>query len=262
MISTKIGRLLKPTTADKRTGIGKFFERSLPPGGLRLFLRRRHALAGILAGAARHRQHRRLFAHDVDVFTHGSKEASDQRIGEFMQGGYHALVKLREEGAVKAIGAGINEWQVAETLARAGDFDLFLLAGRYTLLEQEALTASCPIAREEDRHRARRALSIPAFSPPVPKPGAYYNYAPALARHSRPRRAASRRSARRTASSWRRPRCVFRSAIRRSSRSFPGGQAPQEVTRNAEIMGAKIPAALWSDLKGEGLLREDAPVPK
>ena len=56
-----------------------------------------------------------VYGHDVDVVTHGSKEASDARIKEFMTGGYRALDELRASGAIKAIGAGINEWDVAET---------------------------------------------------------------------------------------------------------------------------------------------------
>ena len=72
------------------------------------------------------------------------------RIKEFMNGGYRALDNLRASGAVKAIGAGINEWDIAEKLARAGDFDTFLLAGRYTLLEQEALTTFLPLCAEKN----------------------------------------------------------------------------------------------------------------
>ena len=80
-----------------------------------------------------------VYAHDCDVLTHGSEAKRDEHVKTFLAGGYRALVKLREQKVIKAIGAGVNEWQVCETLAKAGDFDLFLLAGRYTLLEQEAL---------------------------------------------------------------------------------------------------------------------------
>ena len=113
-----------------------------------------------------------VYAHDLDAFTHGSKEASDARIREFMAGGYKALAKLREGGAVKAIGAGINEWEVAETLARSGDFDIFMLAGRYTLLEQEALQ-SFPAATAWTKTSASSSAdrSIPAFSRPVRSAG-------------------------------------------------------------------------------------------
>src|SRR5690606_17266500 len=69
-----------------------------------------------------------LLVHDVDAFSHGSREASDARVRElFDRGGYRALVELRDVGTVKAIGAGVNEWQVCERLLGLGDFDCFLL---------------------------------------------------------------------------------------------------------------------------------------
>ena len=86
-----------------------------------------------------------LYIHDVDIWTHGSKEASDRRIEEVMSGGYKAMEELRASGAIKAIGAGVNEWEVCQRLTEMGDFDCFLLAGRYTLLEQKALDSFLPI---------------------------------------------------------------------------------------------------------------------
>ena len=83
--------------------------------------------------------------HDIDVFTHGSQAESDRRIELFMASGYNALLDLRDEGVIRAFGGGINEWQVCQALAERGDFDLFLLAGRYTLLEQEALASFLPL---------------------------------------------------------------------------------------------------------------------
>ena len=76
-----------------------------------------------------------------------------------MNGGYKALHEMRAQGAVAAIGAGVNEWQVSDARPR-GDFDFFLLAGRYTLLEQEALDPSCRSASEGHRHRTRRTLQF------------------------------------------------------------------------------------------------------
>ena len=120
-----------------------------------------------------------VYAHDVDVFTHGSRAAADARIKELMEGGYKALVKLRDSGAIKAIGAGINEWQVAEHLARAGDFDVFLLAGRYTLLEQEALESFLPYCVEKKIGVVIGGPFNSGILATGPKPGAFYNYAPA-----------------------------------------------------------------------------------
>jgi len=64
-----------------------------------------------------------LLIHDVDIWTHGSKEASDARIDEVMAGGYRAMAKLRDEGVVGAIGAGINEWEICQALMERGEFD-------------------------------------------------------------------------------------------------------------------------------------------
>ncbi len=86
--------------------------------------------------------------HDIDVFTHGSAAVRDAHVETLMASGYKALVKLRDEKVVKAFGAGINEWQVPQTLLERGDFDIFLLAGRYTLLEQEPLNSFLPLCEK------------------------------------------------------------------------------------------------------------------
>jgi D-threo-aldose 1-dehydrogenase len=201
-----------------------------------------------------------LFCHDVDVFTHGSKEASDARIREFMEGGYHALHKLREQGAVAAIGAGVNNWEVCETLARAGDFDLFLLAGRYTLLEQDALVTFLPLCVE-------RGIGIVLGGPynsgilaRGPVPGATYNYTPApqdiLDRVARIEQVCAGHGVRLIEAALRFP--LAHPAV---VSVIPGGQTAGEVESNAEVLRAKIPPALWADLKSQGLLRADAPVP-
>jgi D-threo-aldose 1-dehydrogenase len=261
VLSTKIGRLLRVCPPEQRTAIGKFFDvparqevydysydgvmRSIEDSFERLGVDRIDV----------------LFCHDVDIFTHGSKEASDQRIGEFMSGGYRALASLRDQGVIAAIGAGVNEWQVCERMAREGDFDLFLLAGRYTLLEQEALESFLPYCVE-------RGIGIMLGGPynsgilaTGPKPGAFYNYDPApqeiLDRVARIEAVCTAHGVKLIEAALRFP--LGHPAV---LSVFPGAQAPQEVYRNAEIIKTRIPSALWSDLKAEGLMRPDAPVPE
>src|SRR3954447_23505852 len=65
-----------------------------------------------------------------------------------MNGGYKAMLSLREQKLITAIGCGLNEWQACEDFARAGDFDCFLLAGRYTLLDQSSLDSFLPLCTE------------------------------------------------------------------------------------------------------------------
>lgn len=92
-----------------------------------------------------------LLVHDVDAFSQGSQHASDAKIRELFEGGgYRALDELRSCGDISAIGAGVNEWQVCERLLELADFDGFLLAGRYTLLEQEALNSFLPLCIKRD----------------------------------------------------------------------------------------------------------------
>jgi D-threo-aldose 1-dehydrogenase len=86
-----------------------------------------------------------VLIHDVDVFTHGA-DALETRFSEAMNGAYRALERLRSEGAVKAIGIGVNEADICVRFAKAGDFDAMLLAGRYSLLEQPALEEFLPLA--------------------------------------------------------------------------------------------------------------------
>ena len=260
VLSTKVGRLLKVSTPEERTGIGKFFDtparrevydysydgvlRSLEDSFARLGLDRIDV----------------LFCHDLDVRNQGSQEAVDRRFSEFMDGGYRALHRLREEGVVAAFGAGLNEWPIAERMARAGDFDLFLLAGRYTLLEQEALDSFLPLCVE-------RGIGIVLGGPynsgilaTGPKPGAFYDYKPApptvLERVGRIEAVCAAHGVRLIEAALRFP-LGHPSVVS----VIPGAQSPDEVRRNSEVLAIRIPAGLWADLKSEGLMRADAPAP-
>ena len=258
VLSTKAGRLLEVCPPEQRTGIGKFFD---TPSRREVF---DYSYDGVMrsfeASLERLGVDRIdiLFVHDVDIFTHGSKEASDARIDEFMRSGYYAMLALRDQGVIKAFGGGINEWQVCQTLAERGDFDLFLLAGRYTLLEQEALESFLPLCE-------KRGIGIVLGGPynsgilaTGPKPGAFYNYTEAP-------KAILDRVAKIEAVCKRHGVALIEAALRFPSLHpavvslIPGGQRPEEVKSNRKILDAKIPAELWSDLKAEGLMRKDAP---
>lgn len=259
IVSTKVGRLLKVCPPKERTGIGKFFD---TPSRREVF---DYSYDGIMRSLEFSLERTGLdhvdilFVHDIDVFTHGSRAASDAHVKTLMGSGYKALIKLRDEKVVKAIGAGINEWQVAETLTRAGDFDIFLLAGRYTLLEQEALTSFLPLCEE-------RGIGIVLGGPynsgilaSGPVKGAMYDYdkAPAaiLSRVAAIEAVCKRHKVKLPEAALRFPMlhpCVV-SVI-------PGAASPQEVARNVKTMARRIPAALWADLKKQGLLHPDAPV--
>ena len=261
LISTKVGRLLDLCAPEDRSRPGDFYE---TPSRRERF---DYSYDGVMRSLDFSLERLGLdaidivYVHDVDVWTHGSREASNARIKEFMNGGYKALLKLRDGGAIKAIGAGINEWDVAENLARIGDFDVFLLAGRYTLLEQEALASFLPYCVEKKIGVVIGGPFNSGILARGPKAGAYYNYAPAPpAILERVRAIEAICKAHRVK--------LAQAAIRFPLSHpailsvIPGGQKPAEVVRNAEMIGAKIPASLWRDLKSAKLLRADAPTPR
>ncbi|MBC7140447.1 MAG: aldo/keto reductase, partial [Defluviimonas sp.] len=179
VLSTKIGRLLRPTAPEDRDGIGKWFE---VPARREVY---DYTYDGVMRSVEFSLERLGvdrvdiLYAHDLDVFNHGSWAALEAKMTELMRGGYRALRDLRDQGVIRAFGAGVNEWQPCQWLAERGDFDLFLLAGRYTLLEQEALESFLPLAEA-------RGIGVVIGGPynsgilaTGPRPGAFYNYDPA-----------------------------------------------------------------------------------
>lgn len=200
-----------------------------------------------------------LLVHDVDAFTHGSRKASEERIRElFDLGGYRALSELRDAGRVKAIGAGVNEWQVCEQLLGLGDFDCFLLAGRYTLLEQEALESFLPLCVKRDVGIILGAPYNSGILATGAIDGARYNYVPApeeILNRVRGIESVCRDHGVRlieAALQFVMGHPAVRTVI-------PGAASAAEVKTNVALFSRPIPAALWADLKTAGLLRADAP---
>jgi D-threo-aldose 1-dehydrogenase len=237
IISTKVGRTLEVCKPSERTGIGKFFDTPSRrenfdysyDGFMRSFEFSFERLGMDQIDV--------LLVHDCDIFTHGSKAASDEHINTVINSGLKALRKLRDEKVIKAFGAGVNEWQVCETLAERGDFDLFLLAGRYTLLEQsESLLATGP------------------------KKGAFYNYDPAP-KHILERVAKIEAVCK--ANKVKLPQAALRFPLTHPAvvSVIPGAVSPKEVDLNVKTMAAKIPKSVWKQLKAEGLLDARAPTP-
>ncbi|MDO7085516.1 aldo/keto reductase [Pseudocolwellia sp. AS88] len=89
-----------------------------------------------------------LYMHDIGRVTHGDDHDALFKIA--MEGGYKAMDELRSQGLVSAIGLGVNEYEVCEQAMDHGYFDCFLLAGRYTLLEQESLKTFLPRCLKEN----------------------------------------------------------------------------------------------------------------
>ena len=202
-----------------------------------------------------------LLVHDVCVFSQGSQEMSDAKVRElFDGGGYKAMDELRDAGEIAAIGAGVNEWQVCEKLLGLGDFDGFLLAGRYTLLEQDALDSFLPLCEKRDVGIILGGPYNSGILATGAVPGAKYNYADAptevldrvrqietvCTAHNTPLIAAA---------------LQFVLGHRCVKTVIPGAVSAAEVQANVDLLDRDIPPGLWSDLQSAGLIRPDAPLP-
>ena len=196
-----------------------------------------------------------LLLHDIGEMQHG-KERNDALFADAMDGGYKALDELRSAGDVKGVGLGVNEREVCLAALERGDWDCFLLAGRYTLLEQDPLDDLFPLCAE----RGTGIILGGPYNSGILAGGDTWNYAKApqdvvakaraistvCESHGVPLQAAALR---------------FPLGSPIVASVIPGPRSRAEARQNAEWFGQALPASLWSDLANEGLVREDAPLP-
>jgi D-threo-aldose 1-dehydrogenase len=200
-----------------------------------------------------------LLLHDVDVWTHGP-EMADQRFREAMEGSYKAVHELRSQGVIKAVGLGLNESDTTVRFVKAGDFDCVLLAGRYSLLHQDALDEFLPLAEQKGIGVILGGVYNSGILATGAKPGAHFNYRPAppevMDKVARIERVCDAHGV---------PIAVaalqFALGAPAVASVILGGVSPEEVERNMTAIRTEVPAALWSDLKAERLLPEAVPVP-
>lgn len=260
VISTKVGRLLEPIDARTAQGARHGFINAAPfepkfdysyDAVMRSYDESRGRLGRERIDI--------LFAHDLGAMTH--KTEHERHFAAFMAGGYRALRELRDGGAIGAIGLGANEWQVCELAMQEGDFDVFLLAGRYTLLEQTALDSFLPEC-------ARRQVSVVVGGPynsGILVEGSrsgrplYYNYEPApadvIARVRRLEEVCERYSVPLPAAALQFPLMHPQVAA-----VIPGLNSPAQVEETVALHAMTIADEFWADLKQAGLLHPDAPV--
>ncbi|BCP55916.1 oxidoreductase [Kaistia sp. 32K] len=200
-----------------------------------------------------------VLIHDVDVYTHG-KDKVDGHFKAAMEGAYKALEKLRAEKVIDAIGVGLNEADMCERFARAGDFDAMLLAGRYSLLEQPALDSFFPLAEEKGIGMMLGGVFNSGILATGPIPGAKYNYRDAppeiLDRVAKIQKVCEAHGVTLADAALKFP--LGHPAV---ASLVMGSVSAEETKRNRAAFDRPVPASLWTDLKAEGLLRADAPIP-
>jgi D-threo-aldose 1-dehydrogenase len=200
-----------------------------------------------------------LFLHDL-----GRMSQRDNHEKTFAQategGGIRALEELRASGTVKAIGAGVNEWQVIDQLMDHGRFDVFLLANRYTLLDQDVIDTLFPRIEREGVAIVIGAPLNSGILATGPVPGASFDYAPASeAMLEKTRRIKALTD-------------KYGTTLIRAALSFPLGHPAVTAiipgyTKREEfednMAGYRLPIApaLWDELRAAGLIHAAAPSP-
>jgi D-threo-aldose 1-dehydrogenase len=251
VLSTKVGRLLRPCQTTDETqrhplpfeavydysydGIMRSFEDSLQRLGL--------ARIDI------------LYVHDIGEMQHGS-EAHPRLMRALRESGYRALAELRSAGVARAIGIGVNEREVLLEALEWGDWDAFLLAGRYTLLEQaplddllpKCLTAGTSIVVGGPLNSGilagRDTWNYKTAPPEI------VNRVDAIKAvcdtHRVPLAAAA---------------LQFPLAHPAVAAIIPGPRNVEEFHANLKLLQHPIPAQLWTDLRDAGVLHPKAPTP-
>lgn len=201
-----------------------------------------------------------LYIHDLDSGYFRTEEELNARLRDLEMGGYRALEELKRSGEIKAIGAGVNERGMIDRFLDRFDLDVFLIASRYTLLEHD-------IYFDEVSRAAKRGASLVVggvFSSGILATGviegAKYEYGPAspsiIQRVRRLDDIAKAHGVSLPAAALQFPLAapVVASVV------F-GAVKPAEIEANAAHFAATIPAGFWSDLRSEGLVHPEIPLP-
>jgi D-threo-aldose 1-dehydrogenase len=250
VVSSKVGRLLEPVERVAGLDDQGFV---VPATHRRVWDFSRDGIRRSLSGSLERLGLERLdivYLHDPDEYW-----------ADVLATGYPALEELRAEGVVSAIGAGMNQAPMLADLVRHTDVDVLMLAGRYTLLEQDGLNDLLALCLE-------RGVGIVAagifnsglLAKPYPSPNAKYDYReapPELVERARVIAAVCER---------------HDTTLPAAAIAFPlahpavvsvcvGARSAGQVQRNVHLYRTAPPADLWSELKALRLVREDAPVP-
>jgi D-threo-aldose 1-dehydrogenase len=252
-ISTKVGRVMTPDGSVGAEEDG--FMQPLPfrpvydytyDGVMRSFEASQQRL-GLLAPDI-------LFVHDIGRVTHGDKHAhywSQLTDG----GGFRALAKLREDGSTKAIGLGVNEWEIIADAMQVAEIDICMLAGRYTLLEQQSL----PFMDDCARQGVGIVIAGP-FNSGILAGNRKFNYADApadiLAKVDALNAACEAEGVSLQAAALQFP-LAHPAALTIAS----GARNAEQLKANIDWFEEEIPASFWARLKDKGLIAEGAPMP-
>jgi D-threo-aldose 1-dehydrogenase len=252
VLSTKVGRLLRPGTGGATDG-------RLAP--MPFQVKYDYSYDGIMRSVEDSYQRLGLakidilLVHDIGVYTHGA-EANAAHMKVLRESGYRALEELRRGGVVSAIGLGVNEKAVLIEVLGWGEWDAFLLAGRYTLLEQAPLDDLLPMCVT---HGTSIVVGGPLNSGILAGRDTW-NYAAAppeiVARVNAIRAVCEAHKVPLAAAALQFP--LAHPAV---AAIIPGPRSATEFEENTRLIRLPIPSALWAELRDKQLLHPEAPTP-
>ena len=251
VLATKVGRLLVPkeqggdTSQDANWG-------SEPP------LRPRFDFSYDAAMRSVEESLKRLQIDRIDIL---HIHDPDNHYEQALRGAYPALDKLRSQGVIRAVSAGMNQSEMLARFAREGDFDCFLLAGRYSILEQGAMNELFPLCAKKNIGIMLGGTYNSGILASDLKAGAKFNYGEAPADVLERARGLQTVAARHRVS-LKAAALQFALAHPQVTGVIPGTRVPDRVDENLKLVDEPIPAGFWAELKADSLIRQDAPVPK
>ncbi len=257
-VTTKVGRVLH-RPADPKT-----FDRAPWGGGLNFDIEYNYSYDGVMRSYEQSLQRLALdtvdalLIHDLDAGSRGDQFADHLR--DVTETGIKALEELKRSGDIKAIGMGINVADSLENIATLVPLDFVLVAMPYTLIDQAVLHTGLKRCLQQNVSVVIGAPFASGILVTGPGPNARYRY------HVAPdeiQDKVRRIEAVCHAHGVRLPAAALQFPLGHPAvvSIIPGGAKPSEVTENIASIQAPIPPSLWTDLKNEGLIDAEAPVP-
>lgn len=254
VLSTKVGRMLEPSTEPE---ISHPFLSALP-------FRRRWDYSGDAARRSIEDSLQRMavgridivFVHDLATDHHGGAYEDYYRTAAGPNGAFPALSRLRDEGVIKGWGLGVNLPDPCVRALKDSDPDIFLLAGRYSLIDFSGLDELFPLCAE----RGARIVVGGPYNSGLLAGGTTFDY-----EEAKPAQVKARDRILEVCKEFgvdiKAAALQFCAAHPVVASVIPGAKDPDRVKENAALMQARVPAGFWSALKERGLLPNNAPTP-
>lgn len=251
VLSTKVGRLIvsgKPTPESEETCFVEIDD---------AYSKFDYSRDGVLRSLEESRQ--RLGFDKIDIVYIHDPDVNDS-FKQALDEAFPTLAELKSQGVIGAIGAGMNQAEMLRDFAKNADFDCFLLAGRYTLLDQIALKELLPLCQQKNISIIIGGAYNSGILATGAVEGAHYNYEPAppeIMEKTRKIEAVCTR---------------FNVSMKAAALQFPFGhptvvsnipgvKTKERFEENLSLFSDPIPADFWAVLKEEKLLIAEAPVP-